>query len=43
MTSLFNPAAFAQPDSGTYGTVKRNAFTGPNYWNVDQLGVKYGF
>ena len=44
LTNYFNRAAFAQPASGTYGNLKRNALTGPNYWSVDmaisrQLGV----
>jgi hypothetical protein len=44
LTNYFNPAAFAQPEPGTYGNLMRNALTGPNYWNVDlaisrQIGV----
>ena len=35
LANYFNPAAFAQPESGTYGNLKRNALTGPHYWNVD--------
>jgi len=35
LTSWFNPAAFAQAEPGTFGNLKRNALTGPNYWNVD--------
>jgi hypothetical protein len=44
LTSYFNRAAFQQPEPGTYGNLKRNALTGPNYWNVDlaisrQIGI----
>jgi hypothetical protein len=35
LKSYFNRAAFAQPEPGTYGNLKRNALTGPSYWNVD--------
>jgi outer membrane receptor protein involved in Fe transport len=35
LTSYFNRAAFAQPEPGTYGNLKRNELTGPSYWNVD--------
>ncbi|MBI2188014.1 MAG: TonB-dependent receptor [Acidobacteria bacterium] len=35
LTSYFNRAAFAQPAAGTYGSLKRNELTGPNYWSVD--------
>jgi len=35
LKSYFNPAAFAQPEPGTYGNLKRNALTGPSYWNAD--------
>ena len=35
LTGYFNRAAFARPDPGTYGNLKRNALTGPGYWNVD--------
>jgi len=35
LANYFNRAAFAQPEPGTYGNLKRNALTGPNYWNVD--------
>jgi carboxypeptidase family protein len=31
----FNPAAFANPAIGTYGTTKRNAFYGPSFTTVD--------
>ena len=33
--NYFNRAAFAQPQPGTYGSLKRNSLTGPNYWSVD--------
>ncbi|MBI3050772.1 MAG: TonB-dependent receptor [Acidobacteria bacterium] len=35
LTTYFNRAAFAQPEPGTYGSLKRNELTGPNYWSVD--------
>jgi hypothetical protein len=35
LTNYFNRAALAQPATGTYGSLKRNAVTGPNYWSVD--------
>ena len=35
MSRTRQPAAFAQLEPGTYGNVKRNAFMGPGYWNVD--------
>ena len=35
LTNYFNRAAFAQPEPGMYGSLKRNALTGPNYWSVD--------
>ena len=35
LTNYFNRAAFAQPEPGTYGNVKRNALVGPHFWNVD--------
>jgi hypothetical protein len=35
LNQYFNPAAFAQPDPGTFGNLMRNALTGPSYWNVD--------
>jgi outer membrane receptor protein involved in Fe transport len=35
LTNYFNRAAFAQPAPGTFGTLMRNALTGPSYWNVD--------
>jgi len=30
-----NPAAFAQPPSGTLGNFQRNSLRAPNYWTVD--------
>jgi hypothetical protein len=35
LTTWFNSAAFAQPDPGTLGNLKRNAVVGPAFWNVD--------
>ncbi|HXD20005.1 MAG TPA: carboxypeptidase regulatory-like domain-containing protein [Vicinamibacterales bacterium] len=35
LATWFNAAAFAQPDPGTLGNLKRNAVVGPAYWNVD--------
>jgi hypothetical protein len=35
LTNYFNRAAFAQPAPGTYGTLMRNALTGPSYWSAD--------
>jgi hypothetical protein len=35
LTNYFNRAAFAQPEPGTYGSLKRNELTGANYWSVD--------
>jgi hypothetical protein len=31
----FNPAAFATPASGTFGTIRRNILTGPNWRDLD--------
>jgi len=31
----FNPAAFATPASGTFGTIRRNTLTGPNWRDLD--------
>jgi len=30
-----NPAAFAVPAAGTYGTMPLDAFRGPGRWNID--------
>ena len=30
-----NPAAFARPDPGAYGTMALDAIQGPHRWNVD--------
>jgi hypothetical protein len=38
LTNYFNPAAFAQPAPGAFGSLTRNAAVGPAYWNVD-LGI----
>ena len=35
LTNWFNAAAFAQPDTGTLGNLKRNAVVGPAFWNID--------
>ena len=35
LTNWFNPAAFAQPASGTLGDLQRNAAVGPAYSSVD--------
>lgn len=34
-TKWFDPAAFANPDVGTFGSVHRNTLTGPGFSNVD--------
>ena len=35
LNQYFNPAAFAQPASGTLGDLERNAAVGPSFWNID--------
>jgi hypothetical protein len=35
LTNYFNRAAFAQPEPGGYGNLKRNALVGPHFWSVD--------
>ena len=35
LNTYLNAAAFAQPDSGTYGNLTYNALTGPAYWAID--------
>jgi hypothetical protein len=37
-----NPAAFAAPAAGTYGTAGRNGFRGPGLWQAD-LGISKRF
>jgi len=36
----FNPAAFSNPVGGTYGTMGRDALTGPGLTNLDFAGIK---
>ena len=33
--NFFNPAAFANPASGTFGDLGRNTLIGPGFWNVN--------
>ena len=35
LNSYLNPAAFAQPASGTLGNYVRNSLVGPAFWNID--------
>ena len=35
LDSYLNAAAFAQPDSGTFGNLIYNALTGPGFWSID--------
>jgi Carboxypeptidase regulatory-like domain len=35
LTNFLNPAAFAQPGSGKFGTHQRNSIKGPGFWKVD--------
>jgi hypothetical protein len=35
LTNYLNPAAFAQPASGTFGTHVRNSIKGTGFWKVD--------
>ncbi len=35
LTNYLNPAAFAQPASGRFGTHVRNSIKGPGFWKVD--------
>ena len=35
VTNYLNPAAFAQPASGQFGTHVRNSIKGPGFWKVD--------
>ena len=42
LNNWLNPAAFAQPDLGTHGNVKRNAYEGPGSRVID-LSLVRGF
>jgi hypothetical protein len=35
LTNFLNPAAFTQPELGTFGNVGRNSVRGPNSWQFD--------
>ena len=35
LNAYLNRAAFAQPDSGTFGNFVRNSLTGPAFWKID--------
>lgn len=35
LNQYLNPAAFAQPASGTLGDFERNSVRGPSYWTID--------
>ncbi|GAA3748069.1 TonB-dependent receptor [Terriglobus aquaticus] len=37
---FFNPAAFVSPAAGNFGTTRRNAFRGPNFFTTDASLVK---
>jgi len=40
INNFLNASAFAQPALGTYGTSKRNAYTGPSFKNIDLALVR---
>ena len=40
ITEWYNPAAFSNPVGGTYGSMGRDAFTGPGLTNLDFSGIK---
>jgi hypothetical protein len=37
---FLNPAAFATPQPGTFGNLKRNSIHGPNFWQADMMVSK---
>jgi len=42
ISEWFNPAAFATPTAGTFGTIHRNTLIGPNWRNLDaSLGKSF--